>query len=57
MDLERFRERMEEREVTCRAEVDGRGQHHLGYNQERPGLVVADRSFIILVSVYSSFIH
>jgi hypothetical protein len=46
---------MEEREVTCWAEVDGRGKFHVWAHQERPGLIVAEYSFIILVSVYSSF--
>jgi hypothetical protein len=51
VDLERFCQGMEEREVTCRAEVDGRGKFHVWAHH------VAEYPFIILVSVYSSFTH
>lgn len=33
MDVERFRERMEEREIACRAEAHGRGQIRFLYGE------------------------
>jgi hypothetical protein len=47
---------MEERKITCRAEVDGRGKLHVWDYQERPGLDCG-RLFIYRSGSDLQFIH